>query len=56
MVNVEFGASTKDMWVIEDVYPESEAERIIKAQHDKIFGVVSGLMKAFAKKKSTIED
>ena len=47
MVNVQFGASTKDMWVIEDVYPEAEAERIVNSQKGKIFGVVSGLMKAF---------
>ena len=54
MVNVEFGASTKDMWVIEDVYPEEEAEKIVNAQKGKIFGVVSGIMKAFSKQKGSI--
>ena len=54
MVNVQFGASTKDMWVIEDVYPEAEAERIVNSQKAKVFGVVSGLMKAFSKQKGTI--
>ncbi|MBS3127541.1 hypothetical protein J4410_00155 [Candidatus Woesearchaeota archaeon] len=54
MVNVQFGASTKDLWVLEDVYPETEAERIVKANRDKIFGVVSGLMKAFSKQKGSL--
>jgi len=54
MVNIQFGASTKDMWVIDDVYPTEEAERIVKANRDKIFGVVSGLMKAFAKQKGSL--
>src|SRR3989344_9029857 len=54
MVNVQFGASTKDMWVIEDVYPEEEAEKIVNAQKGKIFGVVSGIMKAFSKQKGSI--
>ncbi|MFC1723685.1 hypothetical protein ACFL0V_06090, partial [Nanoarchaeota archaeon] len=55
MVSVQFGSSTKDIWLVEDVFPEKEAKKKIEEQKQKIFGMVSGLIKKFSKKENTIE-
>jgi len=55
MVNVQFGSSTKDIWVLEDVYPDDDALEMVKEQKDKLFGLMSGLRKTFSKQESTIQ-
>jgi len=54
MVKMAFGRHAKTIEVLEDVYSKEEAQAIAEQNRAKAFGVLSGIMKVFEKKKKEI--
>ncbi len=54
MVRIAFGKSAKTIEVLEDAYFKEEAQAIAEQNRGKAFGIISGFLKAFEKRKRTI--
>jgi hypothetical protein len=54
MVRIAFGKGAKTIEVVEDVYSKEEAQAIAEQNKSKAFGVLTGIMKVFEKKKKEI--
>jgi hypothetical protein len=54
MVKITFGRGAKTIEVFEDVYAKEEAQAIAEQNRSKAFGVLTGIMKVFEKKKKEI--
>lgn len=54
MVKIAFGRNAKTIEVLEDAYFKEEAQAIAEQNRGKAFGIISGFLKAFEKRKRPI--